>query len=153
MKGIALVIISSAILALVGWKAVEPPQQSIAPEAVAQRNIVGVQELQGAWYAFPAGLAIQFNQDGSGTFGSVGDDDMTGIALKTRFEGELLQISFAGYQGESEECKTVSGVYSVQRLADGNIRFSPVQDACQFRLDALNGAADLGFGLTFHALD
>ena len=119
----------------------------------ARRALSRLQELQGAWYAFPAGLAIQFNQDGSGLFGSAGGDDMTGIALKTRFEGELLQISFAGYQGESEECQTATGVYSVQRLAGGNIHFSPVQDDCKFRLDALNGAADLGFELTFHPLD
>lgn len=153
MKGIALVILSSAILALVGWNAAEGPQQAFATEAATQQSIVGLQEIQGAWYAFPAGLAIRFNEDGSGLFGSVGDDDRTGISVETHFEDDLLQIWFADYQGESEDCQTATGVYTVQRLDGGNIRFSPIQDDCQFRLDALNGRADLGFELTFHPVD
>jgi hypothetical protein len=153
MKSIFLAIISSAILTLVGWKAVERPQQAVTPGATVEHSILGGQELQGAWYAFPAGLAIEFNHDGSGLFGSVSGNDAGGISFDSRFEGDHLQIWFAEYQGESEECQTTTGVYTVESLEAGNIRFSPVQDHCQFRLDALNGQADLGFELTFHPLD
>ena len=153
MKGIALVILSSAILVLVGWKAVERPQQAVTPEITVQHSILGLQELQGAWYAFPAGLAIEFNQDGSGLFGSVSGDGTGGISFDSRFEGDRLLIWFDDYQGESHECQTATGIYTLQGLEGGNIRFSPEHDDCQFRIDALNGQASLGFELTFHALD
>jgi hypothetical protein len=111
------------------------------------------EEIAGSWYSFPAGTQIRFNDNGRVDFGVSATGEAFGYTADTWSEGERLFISFAGYDAEGDACQTAVGVYEVQRLDNGTIRFAPQQDACQWRANILNGHPDLGFDLVFHAVE
>lgn len=147
MKGFFISLISAAVLILAGWQTVDhkaTPELQLKPEPMI------INDFEGAWYNFPGGLMIQFNGDGSADFGVDTDGTPIGYQAQTWFEGDKFSIRFSDYDGAIDSCRGATGVYQVQQLDDGNIRFVTINDACQFRSDALSGHKDLGFEPVFH---
>jgi hypothetical protein len=147
MKGFVISMMSTAVLILAGWQSVghsATPELQLGPEPMI------INGFEGAWYSFPGGLMIRFNSDGSADFGVDTDGTPIGYQAHTWFEGDKLSIRFSNYDGAMESCRDATGVYQVQQLKGGNIRFVTIDDACQFRSDALSGHKDLGFELVFH---
>lgn len=109
-----------------------------------------LEQIAGAWYAFPVGTAVRFNDDGSADFGLNAAGEAIGYEARVWFEGQQLFIAFTNFDGESEVCGTKVGSYVVQLLEDGSITFRSIADACHFRSDILSGHSDLGSELRFH---
>lgn len=154
MKGLVISLMSAAVLILAGWQTVghsATAEPQIQPEIQLQPDPETITDIEGAWYSFPGGLVVQFNGDGSADFGVDTDGTPYGYRAETWFEGDKLSIRFSNYDGNVDPCREATGLYQVQRLDDGLIRFVTINDACQFRADALSGHADLGFELAFHS--
>lgn len=154
MKGFVISLMSAAVLILAGWQATgqsASPERQPQPEMGLKLEPEIVTVVEGAWYSFPGGLVVRFNDDGSADFGVDADGTPYGYRAETWFEGDNLSIRFLDYDGIIDLCREATGVYQVQQLDEGVIRFVTVEDDCQFRSDALSGHADLGFELAFHA--
>lgn len=154
MKGFVVLLMSAAILILAGWQTVghsAAPEQQLQPDLQLQPEPTIITDIEGVWYSFPVGLVVQVSGDGSADFGVDTDGTPTGYQAETWFEDDKLFIQFSNYDGEVDLCRTATGIYQVQQLGDGIIRFVTIDDPCQFRVDALSGRADLGFELAFHA--
>lgn len=149
MKGFVISLMSAAVLILAGWQTVG---HSAAPKPQFKPEPEIITDFEGAWYNFPGGLMIRFNGDGSADFGVDTDGTPIGYQAQTWFEGDNLSIRFLDYDGAMDSCRDATGVYQVQQLDGGNIRFVTIDDACQFRSDALSGHKDLGFELVFHSV-
>ena len=109
-----------------------------------------IEDITGQWYGFPAGLLLQFSDDGSAHFGLDWNGTAIGYEARIWFTGQGLSIQFANYDGQIKPCYSAVGLYNVHLLEDDTIRFVPVYDDCQFRMDILAGSADAGYGLIYH---
>lgn len=98
-----------------------------------------LEQIAGAWYAFPVGTAIRFNDDGTADFGLDMAGKVVGYSARTWFEGRQLFIAFTNFDGESEGCGTDIGRYTVQLLENSSIAFESIGDTCRFRSNMLGG--------------
>ena len=110
-------------------------------------------DIAGTWHAFPSGLVIRFNADGTATFGLDANGEPIGYAADTWFQEEQLFIEFTDYDGEIGECAKAKGVYQVNLFPNGGLRFVTVRDECQLRVDVLGGRTRPGAELIFHPVE
>ena len=103
-----------------------------------------IDQISGKWHAFPSGLLIQINEDGSAQFGQDLDGMPIGYRAEMKFRNQQLHVRFTDYFGSEEPCKTAVGRYTVRNHESGAIRFDLVQDECLFRLQMLSGEPDVG---------
>lgn len=153
MKGFVILLMSVTILILAGWQTVghpATPESQLQPELPLQPEPKIITDIEGVWYSFPVGLVVRVHGDGSADFGVDADGTPAGYQAETWFEDDRLFVKFSNYDGEAEHCRTSTGIYQVQQLGDGIIRFVTIADPCQFRANSLSGHADLGFELAFH---
>ncbi len=150
MKGFIVILTGLAALLLGGWSVAG---QQVSPSTelrLEPGQATMVEEIAGTWHAFPVGLVLQFNDDGSAQFGLDWDGTAIGNEAEIEFEGQELSIRFTNYDGQNEACASSAGLYTVQLHQSGNISFEPVQDDCQFRMDILSGTPEAGFRLMYH---
>lgn len=96
---------------------------------------------------------IYFDGDGTATLGLDSTGKKTGYTADVWFGGTQLSISFRDFDGESAVCPTAVGLYEVQKLENGSIRFVTLNDSCEVRSNILSGQPDLGFDLVFQPVD
>ena len=153
MKAFIVTLVGLAALLFGGWKAVnQPATEEVAfqpPPGIA----TGVAEITGTWYGFPAGIVLQFNDDGSAHFGQDWDGTNIGYKATVWFENQRLSILFTNYDGDMDACRDAVGLYNVELHAGGNISFEPVNDDCHFRTVLLGGPAETDFGLMYHPVN
>jgi hypothetical protein len=122
-----------------------------AIEAIAvERNQVA--SIVGAWHSFPAGMVVQFDPDGTAQFGVDPGGKAFGFEAETWMNGETLSIRFTNYDGQDDACRSATGVYQVSPAVDGAIKFLPVDDRCQMRVNILKGNPEQKDGHIFHPL-
>ena len=133
-----------------GWGAVRGVEEQIIEVSDNPAAATAIEDITGRWYGFTVGLLFQFSDDGSAHFGLDWDGTAVGEEARIWFTGQGLSIQFANYAGQIKPCSSAVGLYNVQLLEGDTIRFVPVQDDCQFRMDILAGSADAGYGLIYH---
>jgi hypothetical protein len=149
MKTGLIFLFGVAILASLGWKVGD--SEAVATERHERPSLAGdTGVLNGTWYAFPGGLMIRFNANGTADFGLDADGGSVGFEADTWIEDTRLHITFIDYDGENEECRSATGIYEVQWLENNYLKFKVVHDDCQFRSNVLSGNAVLGSELLFH---
>ena len=152
MKSFMIGLIGLTTMLLGGWNVFSeqttPPIKSQPQPAQA----TAIDKLAGTWYAFPGGILLQFNGDGSAQFGLDTTGAVLGYEATTNFEEQLLSIRFTNYDGQDEACRQQVGLYTVQLHQGGPISFEPVRDDCRFRLESLSGSSEADFRLLFHPL-
>ncbi len=151
MKVILTLIAGVLLFVSVGRNAVD--SRSVSATSVQRYERADSESIAGTWYSFPAGMLLRFDGHGRAAFGVDETGETIGYEASAWFEGQQLVVKFADYAGESAVCETVVGVYEVQLLENGCIRFVTVQDECAFRADILTGRPDLGFDLVYHPVD
>jgi len=109
-----------------------------------------LEDISGSWYGFPAGLKIQFADDGSAQFGLDWDGTAIGYAARVWFEGQELSIQFTNYDGQEDACAFAIGQYGVHVHANGAIGFIPIDDDCHIRAEILGGSAEFNPDLIYH---
>jgi hypothetical protein len=149
MKTGLIFLVSIAILASVGWQGVVSQEVTAAAEQKPSLTSA-IGGLRGTWYAFPGGLMIRFNANGTADFGLDIDGKAVGFSANTWLEDTRLHITFTDYDGENEGCRSATGIYEVQSLDNNYLKFKVVHDDCQLRSNVLSGNADLGSELLYH---
>ena len=155
MKSFIMGLIGVTVMIFGGWNmfqgqpAAQTSRQYLPPE-IEPIQATTVNKLIGTWHAFPVGLILRFNDDGSAQFGLDNDGTASGYEATVRFESQLLSIQFTNYDGQNEACHKQAGLYTVQLHPGGQISFEPVHDNCLFRLENLRGSEEGSFRLMFH---
>ena len=93
------------------------------------------QDIAGAWHSNFAPTEIQFNEDGTLRLRGSGVD----IAAEFRFEGTRL---FWKAVDPASACVLEGaevGVYEVELLENGNLKFTAIEDECSVRPTVLEG--------------
>ena len=152
MKSILASLITVGTVALAGWQIAgqTPASPDTIDLAPALELATSSQDIAGLWFGLPTGLMVQFKENGTAQFGVDSDGTTLGYDAQAWFEGTRLFIKFIDYDGASEVCGTATGIYEVQLLDSGNLRFVEVQDECRFRADALQGTADAEIALEYN---
>ncbi len=150
MKVILISLIGLAALLLGGWNAAGQPAAQTPEVVTTSRQVVSVQEIAGTWHGFPIGILLQFIDDGTAHFGLDLEGTKIGYEGRMWFEGQKLSIMFTDYDDQINGCSTSVGQYSVELHTGGAIRFEPIHDDCQFRLQILGGAAGTDFKMMHH---
>jgi hypothetical protein len=156
MKGFIIGLIILATLILGGWQVeaglAEKPSESYQEFQSEPVQAGRLEEITGRWHAFPVGLLVQFNEDGSAQFGLDWDGTSMGDEAIIWFEGQALSVQFTDYEGQDEACASAIGRYTVQLYQGESISFTAVHDDCQFRMDILSGRGEEELGLMYHSV-
>ncbi len=111
---------------------------SPGPEVAAS-----LEDVVGTWQGIQGGGGfMQIEADGDWSVAVDLDDleDGPRITSEVRFEGTQFFITdIANDFGVGEICAN-TGIYEVQLLADGNLKFVAIEDECEVRSNALQGA-------------
>jgi hypothetical protein len=159
MKGILLNLISVLFLAIGAGKLVGVPEAATAPIAPAAaleltgEPIVDLAEISGIWHSFPAGILMGINQAGDVQFGLDSDGHGIGLEADAWFSGNELHLVYIDYDGAALECRAAEGIYEVQMLPNGSLKFMAIADDCQVRRQLLSGDVELGAGPLFHPVN
>jgi hypothetical protein len=153
MKSILVGLVSVGTVALAGWQMAGWAPVSTDTSGPAPELATSSEEIAGTWFSLPNGLMLQFGDDGTAQFGVDNDGTTLGYDAQTWFEGTHLFVRFEDYDGASEACATDIGIYEVELLESGNLRFVHGQDDCEFRLESLQGTADSEIGLQYNPVD
>jgi hypothetical protein len=149
MKGIFLNLIGITILLAGIGKLQGLPAPVTADEAIAF-TATALTEISGTWSSFPAGMMIGIGENGSIEFGLDDKGKPVGMDARAWFREQQFHLVFTDYQGEAAECADAVGVYEVMVLDNGSLKFEPVADDCQFRVDILSGDSQHTTDLLFH---
>lgn len=156
MKALVIGLIGFTMMLFGGWNVLSaertPPVKLHTQQDLVVEYVSTINELTGTWHAFPGGLVIRFNDDGSAQFGLDTGGTVLGYDAVAKFENQLLSIQFTNYDGQNKGCHRQVGLYSVQSHQGGYISFAPIVDDCIFRLESLSGPAETGVGMMFHPL-
>jgi hypothetical protein len=106
-------------------------------------DVVGTWRRTRGWrHAFPE-IYMQFRADGTMGFSRVPDKwDYEWMSLECAFEGTRFSVSETAFRWRTEEAQDYScgpgrgaptGVYEIQVLANGNLKFVNAQDNCEMR--------------------
>jgi len=122
-----LVTSSTAIaLFLLAGCAASGPKLASSPE-----------DIVGTWQSTTSSLEIQFNEDGTAR---VQSGDGSANTAEFRFEGTRF---FAIDSGQGNQCVQLgaeTGIYEVELLENGNLKFTVIEDECPVRVNNLTGA-------------
>ena len=150
MKVIIISLIGLGTLLFGGWSTAGQPAAQSQELEPTYGQVISVREIAGTWYGFPAGVMFKLNDDGSAHIGLDWNGTEIGYDARIWFESQKLSIQFTDYDGKNSGCASSVGQYSVKLHLNGNIRFEPVHDDCQFRMEVLGGAADSDFRVMYH---
>ena len=95
------------------------------------------EDIAGTWHSITSSAEIQFNEDGTvrrRTAEQTPEDD-----AGFRFEGTRLILTDTPGRG----CTLIGaeiGIYEVELLENGNLKFATIEDECATRLNYLEGA-------------
>jgi len=95
------------------------------------------EDIVGTWHSPASSAELQFNEDGTSRiqFGSG-----TVINSEFRFEGKRF---FNINSGQGDQCVQLgaeTGIYEVELLENGNLKFTVIEDECPVRLNFYVGA-------------
>ena len=156
MKGLIIGFLGFAIILLGGWEWLKAkpttPVELHTQQAAIVEQVTTIGELSGVWHAFPNGLLLQFEEDGSALFGLDTQGNVLGYEAVILFESQILSIQFTDYEGRHEACLGQAGLYSVQSHPDGSISFALIKDNCQFRRESLSGRLETDVSPRFYLL-
>lgn len=150
MKVIIVSLLGLAALFFGGWSTVGQPVAHATEEQTPSKQVVSIQEIVGTWHAFPIGVLLQFDDDGSAHFGLDSEGTLIGREARIWFENQGLSILFTEHDDQIDGCSASVGHYNVELSSDGTIRFESVHDDCQFRVQILQGAADTDSRMIYH---
>jgi len=92
------------------------------------------EDIAGTWQSTVTNLRFHFDEDGTYVRELVGDHSHTG--LEFRFEGTRL------IWNDVENCTSLgyeTGIYEVELLENGNLKFTVIEDECLFRVNLIAG--------------
>lgn len=121
----------------------EAPAQPVQDEApVAEPVLVtSLEDIVGTWEGI---------KGGGGSIQIEGDGDWTRICCaglrriaEVRFEGKRFFITETASEVGMGEICVPTGIYEIQLLEDGNLKFVAIEDECEKRRNALQGAAGI----------
>ena len=156
MKGLMIGLIGFSLL-LVGWwdtytpGSTEPVYPQAGQETMTE-SVSAIAELTGTWHAFPNGLVLRFNDDGSTQFGLDTDGVTLGYEAKITVENSILSIQFTTYNAQNDACLGQVGRYAVQSHDGGYLSFARIDDDCLFRTELLTGTSAADSSIMFHPL-
>ena len=108
--------IAIALFLLVGCAASGPKLASSAEDIV------------GTWHTPASSAELQFNEDGT-----IHDSEF-------RFEGKRFFNTNLGQQDTCVRLGAETGIYEVELLENGNLKFTAIEDECPVRLNSYVGA-------------
>jgi len=116
--------IAIAVFLLAGCAASGPKLASSAADIV------------GTWKSNTSSLEIQFNEDGTVRAQSAQGTDQT---FEFRFEGtRFFHTDFPN--GGCDQIGAATGIYEVELLENGNLKFTVIEDECVNRVNGFTGA-------------
>ena len=91
------------------------------------------EDIAGTWHSTVSSAEMQFNEDGTWVQ-EMGDHTHTG--LEFRFEGtRFIWKDFEGCTSPGAEI----GIYEVELLENGNLKFTVIEDDCSTRVNNIAG--------------
>lgn len=99
------------------------------------------EDILGDWRGVNSLMFFRYMPDG--TYRGARDlsdlEDQPLFAGEFRFEGTQLFIFQTEAAGAPNECPSTPGIYEVQLLDDGNLRYKMIEDECEPRFEGLPG--------------
>ena len=95
------------------------------------------EDIVGTWQSTVTSLVLQFNEDGTfrGEF-----SDGSDFIDEFRFEGTRLFLKDVGpTSGACQSQGAETGIYEVELLENGNLKFTVIEDDCQLRITYIAG--------------
>ena len=142
MKIISTALMALGLLLLTGCATLAPsPTATPAPtETPEPRMATGSEDIVGIWFNLVVPLYSQFNPDGTSQQAFTLDNlqDQPDVIAEFSFEGTQLLIRELEYSSVFQ-CENPVGIYEVQLLENGNLRFTIMEDDCPLRRDGLRG--------------
>ncbi len=95
------------------------------------------EDIAGTWHSTTDSGEVQFNEDGTFIFGPATANP---FAAEFRFEGtRLFLVAIApGVPCVLQGAET--GIYEVELLENGNLKFTAIEDECEVRKNGFEGA-------------
>ncbi len=94
-----------------------------------------VEDIAGTWHSTISSAEAQFNEDGAVLFRK---GDTPFVAIEFRFEGTRLFFK----DPSGHQCVLLGaeiGIYEVELLESGNLKFTVIEDECLIRVNYLAG--------------
>jgi len=93
-------------------------------------------DIVGTWKSSTSSVTFQFNEDGTTRITTAQGTD---VIREFRFEGTRF-ISTDIPNGGCTHIEAQIGIYEVELLANGNLKFTVIEDECPGRVNGLTGA-------------
>jgi hypothetical protein len=142
MKRMVYVLIAVCLFGLSACGGAGPPGEPVTKA----EDVLGVWRRTSGWrHAFPE-IYLQFRADGAMGFARVPDTwDYEWMSLECSFDGTRFSVTETAFRWRTEEAQDYScagrgapaGVYEIELLANGNLKFVNAQDNCEMRREIL----------------
>ena len=94
------------------------------------------EDIVGTWKSSTSSVELQFNEDGTTRIKTAQGTD---VIREFRFEGTRF-FSTDIPNGGCTHIEAETGIYEVELLANGNLKFTVIEDECPGRVNTLTGA-------------
>ena len=105
--------------------------------APGPRLASSAEDIAGAWHSTTSSGEIQFNEDGTIL---IGPATVNPVAGEFRFEGTRLFLVDIAPGAPCVLEGAEAGIYEVELLENGNLKFTAIEDECAIRVSFLVGA-------------
>jgi len=95
------------------------------------------EDIAGTWHSTTDSGVLQFNEDGT----ALGDPAAVNPnPAEFRFEGTRYFVTNTGQGNACTQLGADTGIYEVELLENGNLKFTVIEDECAIRVSVLSGA-------------
>ena len=94
------------------------------------------EDIAGTWHSTIASVELRLNADGTSR---VQFGDGSANTGEFRFEGTRLYLKPLGGSNECVEMGAETGIYEVELLESGNLKFTVIEDDCLSRVNTIAG--------------